>query len=98
MKTIISWPKSRYGDEGTVFLKIANIHPIVLLNEILVNYSNGKKGFGFSGVSANLKEMQKAEINNLKIAYQMHHNIFVYVTSTIFSYLKYLLRIIRTKI
>lgn len=98
LKNIITWPISRYGDEGTVFLKIANIYPIVLLNEILVNYSNGKKGFGFSGVSANLREMQKAEINNLKIAYHLHENILIYSTSIIFSYLKYFVRIIRTKI
>ena len=39
-------------------MKIAYNKKIALLNEVLVNYSNSKK-FGFSGVSANLKEMQK---------------------------------------
>lgn len=97
-KKHFSWSKMRYGDEGDAFIRTSFVAKAILLNEVLVDYSCGKMGFGVSGVSSNLKGMQTAEIKNLKMAYKYHKNITVLFTSLVFSYLKYFVRIFRTKI
>lgn len=96
---VTKWSLMRYGDEGDAFLKITKFYNANLLNEVLVNYADGKRGFGFSGVSSNLKGMQDAEIKNLKMAYRNGLiNVFIFAFSVIFSYFKYFLRIIRTRL
>ena len=88
----------KYAEEGNYFMRIANLFNCVLLNEQLVNYGQGKVGFGVSGLSANLKEMEKGELRNLKFAYlQNYISFFTYFIAINFSILKYIRRILIVK-
>jgi hypothetical protein len=53
------------------------VYKCALLNEQVVLYDQGKNGFGQSGLSSNLYEMEKGELLNLKFAYD--HD---YISST----------------
>lgn len=97
-RNVCDWSEMRYGDEGDAFIRLAANYRVALLNLKLVNYSGGKRGFGYSGVSSNLKGMQSAELINLKMAYDKNYiNYFWYIIVVLFSNLKYALRILRTK-
>lgn len=88
----------KYAEEGNYFMRIAKLFKCVLLNEQLVNYGQGKVGFGVSGLSANLKEMEKGELRNLKFAYQQNYiSFFTYFIAINFSILKYIRRILIVK-
>ncbi len=88
----------KYAEEGNYFMRIARLFKCVLLNEQLVNYGQGKVGFGVSGLSANLKEMEKGELRNLKFAYQQNYiSFFTYIIAINFSILKYIRRILIVK-
>jgi glycosyltransferase involved in cell wall biosynthesis len=55
----------RYGEDANLWLKISTITDLYLINETLVITGGGKKSYGVSGLSANLKEMHAGEIKNL---------------------------------
>lgn len=60
---------------------------------------DGKSGFWESGLSANLKEMEKGELKNLKFAYENKWIGFgLYFVTVCFSLLKYLRRIVIVKL
>jgi glycosyltransferase involved in cell wall biosynthesis len=89
----------RYAEEGNYFMRIANEFRCILLNTKVVNYSQGKIGFGVSGLSANLKEMEIGELRNLKFAYQSNYiSFFTYFLATLFSIIKYFRRILIVKL
>lgn len=88
-----------YAEEGNYFIRIAKHYKCVLLNEQLILYGQGKEGFGVSGLSANLKEMEKGELKNLSFAYKQNYiSLFTYLIAISFSILKYIRRIIIVKI
>jgi glycosyltransferase involved in cell wall biosynthesis len=60
----------RYAEEGDFFNRVAANFKCVLLPEVLVDYANGKEGFGMSGLSANLLAMEKGELRNLLRVHQ----------------------------
>lgn len=89
----------RYAEEGNFFMKATNFGKCVLINESYLNFGDGKSGFGVSGLSGNIKEMQKGEIKNLKFA--LNKNFItksIFLIAYIFSYIKYFRRIIITKL
>lgn len=59
----------RHAEEGDFFLRIAAKYRCLLLSDVLVDYDNGKQGFGASGLSANLVAMEKGELSNIRRAY-----------------------------
>jgi glycosyltransferase involved in cell wall biosynthesis len=88
----------KYAEEGNYFMRIANNYTCVLLNEQLILYGQGKVGFGVSGLSANLKEMEKGELRNLSFAYQHNYiSLFTYSVAVSYSILKYFRRILIVK-
>jgi glycosyltransferase involved in cell wall biosynthesis len=88
----------RYAEEGNYFMRVANSFRCLLLNEKLILYGDEKKGFGESGLSGNLKEMEKGELRNLRFAYdQRYINAFVYNVARLYSLVKYVRRIVVTK-
>lgn len=88
----------KYAEEGNYFMRIARLFKCVLLNKQLVNYGQGKVGFGVSGLSADLKEMEKGELRNLKFAYKQNYiSFFTYIIAINFSILKYIRRILIVK-
>ena len=79
-------------------MRIAKIFKCVLLNEQLVHYGQGKGGFGVSGLSANLKEMQKGELRNLRYAYNNNYiSLSKFMIAIVYSVLKYIRRIFIVK-
>jgi glycosyltransferase involved in cell wall biosynthesis len=84
----------RYAEEGDLFMRIAAKHKCVLLNEVLVDYSGGKRGFGASGLSANLWRMEMGELNNIWGAWTRGDNgIFISCVALTFSLIKFFRRV-----
>lgn len=90
----------KYAEDGNFFLKIAdNDYQMYYLPIKTIDYGDGKRGFGDSGLSANLKEMYKGNLKNINELKNKHSiTILFYVILRLFYILKYLRRIIITKI
>lgn len=56
----------RYAEDGDMLLKCAQYTLIYVIDQVLVNYDNGKKGFGDSGLTSDLSCMYGGEILALK--------------------------------
>ena len=70
-----------------------------ILPEKLVIAGNGKKSFGFSGLSANLKEMEKGIQKNIWEMYQTKRiNFPEYLFFFFISKLKFAIRPLRAKL
>jgi glycosyltransferase involved in cell wall biosynthesis len=83
-----------YGEERNYFLRASKITSCVLINENLINYGNGKRGFGQSGLSGNLVQMEIGELKNLVYAYRMLDMPFVACCNAIvYSLAKFMRRI-----
>lgn len=88
----------RYAEEGNYFLRIARQFNCYFLNKNLIVYGDGKSGFGESGLSANLKEMEKGELKNLKFVCKQGWITFpTYFTAVTYSILKYIRRVLIVK-
>lgn len=88
----------KYAEEGNYFIRIAQKFNCYLLNESLVITGGGKAHFGHSGLSSNLKEMERGELRNIKLALNLKIiNYFEYSLLTVFSILKYFRRVIIVK-
>lgn len=88
----------RYAEEGNFWIRFCKDNKCVLLNESLVLTGDGKPHFGHSGLSSNLKEMEKGELKNLKLAYQLEIvNMPEYLFLKAFSLLKYIRRVVIVK-
>ena len=88
----------KYAEEGNYFIRIANKYNCYLLNECLVITGNGKAHFGESGLSGNIKEMEKGELKNIKDSLHLGViNKLEYYMIITFSLLKYLRRVLIVK-
>lgn len=88
----------RYAEEGNYFIRIAQKYNCYLLNESLVLTGGGKEHFGHSGLSGNMKEMEKGELKNIGDSLALEIiNIFEYILLVVFSILKYFRRVIVVK-
>jgi glycosyltransferase involved in cell wall biosynthesis len=88
----------KYAEEGNYFMRVAKLFKCILLNEQLVLYGQGKFGFGVSGLSANLREMEIGELKNLKFAYKQNYiSLFTFLFAVAYSILKYFRRILIVK-
>lgn len=87
-----------YAEDGNYFLKICAHYNYYHLPIQMVYYGGGKSGFGFSGLSANLKEMHKGNMKNIA---EMRINNYIskttYLFLIIFYWIKYIRRIVITK-
>lgn len=91
----------KYAEEGNYFMRIVyNGFGCYLINEKLTYFGlNDKLGFGDGGLSGNLKEMQKGETKNHKYAFKnLDLSIVVYYTARVFSFIKYIRRVILVKL
>ncbi len=91
--------EQHYAEDGNYFLKIAAKYNLYYLPELLICYGYGKRGFGVSGLSSNLKGMYDGNIKNLKEIKQMRYISFTfYILMRIFHLFKYYRRIFITSI
>lgn len=89
----------RYAEEGNYWIRVCHEHHCVLLNESLVITGDGKPNFGFSGLSSNLKEMEKGELKNMRLGYKLGViGLFEYLFLVIYSLIKYIRRIVIVKL
>lgn len=89
----------KYAEEGNYFLRVASKYNCVLMNERLIVYGDGKAGFGESGLSANLKEMEKGELRNINFAFKNKLiNTPIYALALFFSVCKYVVRCGKVKL
>jgi glycosyltransferase involved in cell wall biosynthesis len=85
----------KYAEEGNFFFRVSQEFNCYFYNKKLIMYGDGKTGFGESGLSANLKEMEKGELKNLKFAFKNNWiSLGTYIIAVTFSVLKYFRRII----
>ncbi|MFK2087503.1 glycosyltransferase family 2 protein [Bacteroides fragilis] len=93
-KTGLFPENQRYAEEGRFFFEVTKFYKCVLINQSYLIFGSGKRGFGHSGLSANLKEMQKGEIMNLiYVKRKGYITNSLFVIAIIYSYLKYLRRL-----
>lgn len=91
--------RQRYSEDANYWMRISENNSMFLLPEKLVIAGNGKKSFGFSGLSANLKEMEKGIQKNIWEMYRNKRiNLLQYLFYFVFSKLKYIVRPIRAKL
>ncbi|AZB22692.1 glycosyltransferase family 2 protein [Kaistella haifensis] len=91
--------RQRYSEDANYWMRISENNSMFLLPEKLVIAGNGKKSFGFSGLSANLKEMEKGIQKNISEMYRNKRiNLLGYIFYFVFSKLKYIVRPIRAKL
>ena len=86
----------RYAEDLNYWLRVSKHNKIAVLNEELIVAGSGKRTFGVSGLSANLKKMEKGFQKNLKeVLNQKRINFIQYVVYFLFYKLKYIVRISR---
>lgn len=90
--------KQKYAEDGNYFLKIAGKYRLYYSPEKVLCYGLGKRGFGVSGLSANLKEMHKGTIKNLNEMLELGYIslIFWFIMVVLYN-LKFIRRILVTK-
>lgn len=88
----------RYAEDSNYFLKICARYDYYHLPVQMVYYGGGKPGFGFSGLSANLKKMYVGNIKNIR---ELKRDSIIsfkfYIFLRIFYWIKYIRRILITK-
>lgn len=88
-----------YSEDANYWMRISEKNQMYLLPEKLVIAGNGKKSFGFSGLSANLKEMEKGIQKNIWELYQTKRiNFPEYLFYFVISKLKFAIRPLRAKL
>lgn len=92
----IFFPESQtHAEEGDLFLRIVKATNSAVLPLALVNYSGGKKGYGVTGLSANLIKMQVGELTNLIRCFQRRDiRVVTLVLLIIYSNIKFLRRLL----
>lgn len=85
----------RHAEEGDFFNRIAAKYRCLLLADVLVDYDNGKRGFGVGGLSADLVAMEKGELRNIRRTYLRGDCGFgLHALATGYSLLKFVRRIL----
>ena len=92
------YDERRYGEDGDLNLKCAMNNNLYVLNMVLVNYDNGKSGFGISGMTSKLYDMYMGELTSLKDArIRRQINLVEYLLFHCWLTLKYYRRILIVK-
>lgn len=89
--------KQKYAEDGNYFLKICANYNYYHDPIQLILYGNGKRGFGVSGLSANLKQMYLGNLKNIREMKELGYISFVfYLEMRAFYWIKYLRRVFIT--
>lgn len=89
----------RYSEDANYWLRVSENNKMWLLPEHLAVAGDGKKSFGASGLSANLRQMEKGIQKNILEMYRSKRiNLVEYLGYFLFSKFKYFLRPLRSKI
>lgn len=89
----------KYSEDANYWMRISEHNRMFLVPEKLVIAGNGKKSFGFSGLSADLEQMEKGIQKNILEMYTSKRiNFFEYLFYFVISKLKYCIRPLRAKL
>lgn len=84
----------RYAEEGDLFNRVASRYRCILVQDALVDYHNGKNGFGASGLSSNLIAMEKGELANLLLVVKRgDYSRLIISVAILYSIVKFLRRV-----
>lgn len=84
-----------YAEDLEYFVRVISSFNCYLYNKSLIHSVTNKFGYGDSGLSANLKAMEKGELKSIRKAHSLNLiNGFEWFFISIFSYLKYLKRVL----
>lgn len=87
----------RYAEDVYFYMKVSEFYKMYILNESLVITGSGKRTFGSSGLSANLREMKKGFQSNLRKVYlQKRITTAEFYLYSLFYRFKYWLLLFRT--
>lgn len=87
-----------YAEDGEFCLRICQNFNYYYLPKSLVKIGHGKKEFGESGLSANLKEMHRGNLKNIKnLMRQNYISFYFYCFLVLYYQLKYIRRIVLKK-
>lgn len=85
----------RFAEDANYFIKICKRYNFYYLPKLLIVYDRGKRGFGVRGLSANLSQMYKGNVKNIKeFRKEGVINTNFYIFLRLFYWVKYLRRII----
>lgn len=88
----------KYAEDFNYFLKICNNYEYYYFPQKMICYGNDKLGFGVSGLSKNLKEMNNSYMKSIKeLKDEKIINLMFYIFLYVFYILKYIRRIIIIK-
>lgn len=91
--------KQKYAEDGNFWLRICAKKNFYMCSESLVITDGGKPNFGYSGLSANLEEMEKGCQKNLKEMLELNYISRVsFYGYKIFYFIKYVRRILIVKL
>lgn len=91
--------EQKYAEDGNLWLRICAKKNFYMFNENLVITGGGKPNFGYSGLSANLKEMEKGCQKNLKEMLSLKYiNIISFYCYKIFYFCKFIRRYLVVKL
>ena len=86
----------RYAEDYNLWLRIACEEPIRVVGEKLLIYEDDAACAGRQSLSANLKEMERGELQNYRMLRRDHRIGFgLYAAASVFSLLKYVRRRLR---
>lgn len=91
--------KQKYSEDYRLWLQIAATKRSCLLSNEILTKMNNKPLFGSKGLSSKLWLMEKGELSNFKFIYKQAHISFPhFLLITLISILKFLKRLLLTKI
>ena len=86
--------RQRCAEDINYWLKVSKYNKMYILNEELIFAGGGKRSFGISGLSGNLREMEKGFHKNLKEMMELKRiNFLEYIFYLLFYKLKYIFRV-----
>ena len=88
----------RYAEDYYLWIDILLSGNICYKSDLKLAYLY-KASYGESGLSSKLWDMEKGELNNFKVMYKKKYiNLFEFLVVYVFSFLKYLRRVLKVKI
>ncbi|MGJ1235754.1 glycosyltransferase family 2 protein [Sphingobacterium multivorum] len=87
--------EQRYSEDAQFWMRMAQNSNMIILNKVFVITGGGKPSVGYSGLSANLIEMEKGVQKNILDMYRLNYiNYFEYIIFKMYSNLKYKIRLL----
>jgi len=87
----------KYAEDGNYFVKICNQFNLYYYPQLLIVYDRGKRAFGTSGLSSNLRKMHQGNVKNIEefltlgiISWEY------YIFLRLYYYLKFIRRVLIT--